>query len=416
MSRQRRRVPLLRLAWRNTRRNTRRTALTVSAAAVAVMVLTYGLSHITGIMNGFVETYARLESGHVRIRKAGYSDRERFLPVHMNVRGLSQLLPAIRARADVEEAVPRVRASVLVDGAASNRPGLLLGVDLTREEPYLAPVGMTSEGRPPRAGHAEALVGKAFAEKLEVGVGDTLTLLGQTAYRSLGGLRLTITGLAVSGVAYLDGMMVVAPLDQAQALTDLPDAATEILVFGVDHRQVELMAAGLSEELDPAMADGLEILSWKEQGELGRLVDTVRPMLGVLFFIFLLMACLIIVNTMLMTVMERTQEFGMQAALGMRRSDIVRLILMEGLTIGVIGALAGGVLGTGVAVWLENVGINLEAAARGIDLPFQGVVYPDWRVSFVLSSAMLGVITAAVATIYPAWRAIRRTPAEALRA
>ncbi|NIM52960.1 MAG: FtsX-like permease family protein [Gemmatimonadales bacterium] len=211
-------------------------------------------------------------------------------------------------------------------------------------------------------------------------------------------------------------MMVVAPLDQAQALTDLPDAATEILVFGVDHRQVELMAAGLSEELDPAMADGLEILSWKEQGELGRLVDTVRPMLGVLFFIFLLMACLIIVNTMLMTVMERTQEFGMQAALGMRRSDIVRLILMEGLTIGVIGALAGGVLGTGVAVWLENVGINLEAAARGIDLPFQGVVYPDWRVSFVLSSAMLGVITAAVATIYPAWRAIRRTPAEALRA
>ncbi|KPJ94516.1 MAG: hypothetical protein AMS18_03555 [Gemmatimonas sp. SG8_17] len=415
MSRKPRRIPFLRLAWRNTHRNTRRTLLTVSAVTVAVAALTFGLSYITGILGNVVDTYTRTESGHVRIRRSGYTERERLLPVHINVQDLATLLTTIRANPNVEAALPRIRAAALVDGAGSNRPGLLLGIDLEGEDGYFNPSAMVDEGRLPQAGRAEALIGRGFAEQIGVGVTDSITVLGQTAYRSLSGLTLEVVGLAVSGLAHLDNSLLVVPLDQAQELTDLPNAATEILVFANDVAIAKQLAQALDRELNPPSQSNLEILSWLDQSSLIRMLNTVRPLLGVVFGLLLVMAGLIIVNTMLMTVMERTQEFGMQAALGMRRSDIFALILSEGMVIGLLGGLAGAALGTAVAVWLESVVIDVAAAMRSMELPFQGTIYPDWRLVYTVSSAVIGVFTAGVAAIYPAWRAVRMTPAEALR-
>lgn len=415
MSRSKRSIPLFRLAWRNTRRHTRRTLLTATAVAVAVAALTFGPAYIDGILANMVDTYARMESGHVRIRKEGYSERERFMPVHMNVRHISELLPVIRTHAAVEEALPRIRSAVLVDRDGSNRPGLLLGIDLAREENYLRPAAMLTEGRLPEPGQAEVLLGAGFAEKLQASPGDTLTLLGQTSYRSLGGLTLVITGLASSGVAYLDNSLLIVSIDQAQLMVDLPDGATEILVFAREQDQAEALAAALNSELDLLVPGGLEVLPWNALGSIIRIVETARPIFNFIFVIMLLMASLIIVNTMLMTVMERTQEFGMESALGMRRSDIVAMVLAEGLVIGLLGGIVGGVFGTGVSVWLESTGINITQATRGIEIPFQGMVYPDWKAIHTFSGIVIGMITAVAATIYPAWRAVRMSPAEALR-
>jgi putative ABC transport system permease protein len=414
MSKQKRNIPLARMAWRNTRRHTRRTLLTAMAVTVAVAAVTYSFAHLTGLLGDMVDAYAKTESGHVRIRRDGYTDRERLLPVHMNVRRLSEVLSMIRGHPGVEDAIPRIRSMVLVDGTASNKPGLLLGVDLEREESYLSPSSITEDGRLPRAGRAEVLVGKGFAEKLGVGVGDSLTVLGQTAYRSLGGMRLAVAGLAVTGFAYLDNTILILPLDQAQILADLPDAATEVLVFADDPEQADPLAGSL--QLQLADLGDLEVLSWKDQGPLIRLLEMMRPIMGIVMGLLFIMASLIIVNTMLMTVMERTREFGMQAALGMRPSDIVRLIVAEGLAIGVIGTVVGGALGTGLAVWLETTGINIGAAAGAVaGLPFPQVLYPDWKLLFTVYGAVVGLVTAGVATLYPAFRAIRLTPAEALR-
>jgi putative ABC transport system permease protein len=414
MSKQKRNIPLARMAWRNTRRHTRRTLLTAMAVTVAVAAVTYSFAHLTGLLGDMVDAYAKTESGHVRIRRDGYTERERLLPVHMNVRRLSEVLSTIRGHPGVEDAIPRIRSMVLVDGTASNKPGLLLGVDLEREESYLSPSSITEDGRLPRAGRAEVLVGKGFADKLGVGVGDSLTVLGQTAYRSLGGMRLAVAGLAVTGFAYLDNTILILPLDQAQILADLPDAATEVLVFADDPEEADPLATNLRSQL-AALGD-LEVLSWKDQGPLIRLLEMMRPIMGIVMGLLFIMASLIIVNTMLMTVMERTREFGMQAALGMRPSDIVRLIVAEGLAIGVIGTVVGGALGTGLAVWLETTGINIGAAAGAVaGLPFQQVLYPDWKLLFTVYGAVVGLVTAGVATLYPAFRAIRLTPAEALR-
>ncbi len=415
MSKPRRRIPIVRLAWRNTRRNTRRTVLTVIAVTVAVTAITFMFAYITGILGNLVDSYARSESGHVRIRKDGYTERERLMPVYLKVDSVSALLSIIREHPDVEEAVPRIRSSVLVDGAGSNRPGLLLGLDMDREAAYMNPADLAVNGNPPRAGYPEVMIGDEFAEKLEISVGDTITVLGQTAYRSLGGLRLVVTDLASSGMSFLDNSMLVVPLDQAQLLADMPDAATEILVFAHDAELAEPLAIELKAELELEVTGDIEVLSWLDQGPLMRTMQMMRPMLAVIMGMMLLMAGLIIINTMLMTVLERTQELGMQAALGMRRSDIVFLIVSEGLVIGLIGGVVGAILGSGIGIWLEHTGIDFTAAARTIDLPFQGMVYPDWSLSYAVIGMALGVFAAGVAALYPALRAVKMAPAEALR-
>ncbi len=416
MSSTRRRIPLARLGWRNTHRNTRRTLLTISAITVAVAALTFAQSYVTGVLGNFLDTYARTETGHIRIRAAGYTERERFMPLHMNVKDLSDLLPLIRRNPSVLEAIPRIRTAVLVDGMESNRPGMLLGIDLEREEGYLGPSEMLLEGRLPRAGRPEVIVGSELADKLGVSVGDSVILLGQTAYRSMGGARLEVTALSEMGMAYFDATFMVAPLDQVQEMTYLDDACTEILLF-TDHPQsADSLATAIATDLSLAGGQELEVVSWKDQAQLFRVLDAVKPLFAFILGLLLLMAGLIIVNTMLMTIMERTQEFGMQAALGMRRRDIVVLIVAEGIAIGMMGAIAGSALGSAVGIWLENAGIDITAATRGINIPFQGNIYPDWQLSYALIAAAAGVMTAGLAALYPAWRAIRKTPAEALRA
>ncbi|MDH5805864.1 MAG: ABC transporter permease [Gemmatimonadota bacterium] len=415
MSKRKRKIPLLRLAFRNTRRNTRRTVLTVSAIAVACAALTFAQSYITGVLGNVLDTFARTESGHIRIRAEGYSARQRFLPLHLNVEGVDALIESVMQDPGITGAIPRIRTAVLVDGAESNRPGMLMGIDMEAEDLYLKPNDMLKQGRLPRAGYPEAMLGFELAEKLGVTVGDTVVLLGQTAYRSMGGGQFEVTALSEMGMAYFDATFIMAPIDQVQAMTYLDDASTEVLLFTESFDLADSIAASLQARLAAAGGQELEVVSWKDQEQMFRLLDSVKPVFNVILGLLLLMAGLIIVNTMLMTIMERMAEFGMQAALGMRSSDIVVLIVAEGAAIGVLGGVVGAVIGSVVAAWVEAVGINIQAASRAVTLPFQGTIYPDWQLSYAVTAAVLGIVTAAIATLYPALRAIKLKPAEALR-
>ncbi len=408
-------LPLIRLAARNTRRNMRRTMLTMSAVMVAVAAITFSFAYIGGIMDDFLDTFARIQTGHVRITHKEFTARERFLPMHLNVPHISELLPVIRSHPTVVEALPRIRTAVLVDNGTDNKPAILIGADMERETGYLDILAMISEGRAPQIGEAEMLIGFQLAEQLGVSVGDTLTLLGQTAYRSLGGIRARITGLTSTGIDPLDRMTIFMTLDQVQYMTDMEDGTIEILVFIEDVELAGAAATSLQEELDPLVIGGVEAVSWENQSELMQILPMADSIYGAIMFIFLLMAGLIIVNTMIMTVMERTQEFGMLSAMGMRNRSIVMLIINEGLIIGLIGAVIGGLVGSGFGIWLEKTGLNMSKAMEGMDWPMSSVFYPDWKLSYLLIGITAGVLTAGIATLLPARRAIRMKPAEALR-
>lgn len=415
MSEPRRRVPFLRLAWRNARRSVRRTALTASAVTVAVAAVVFGRGYVRGALDNIADTFWRTETGHVRVRREGFTARERSLPAYLSIPGAVDLARDLARLPGVRAAVPRVRSFALVDGAGANRGAVLLGLDLALEADFWRPQGMLVAGRLPAQGRAEALVGEGIARKLGVGVGDSLTLLVQTSYRSLGGLRVAVAGLARSGMAFLDNAMLVVALDQAQSMLDLEGGATEVLVFSEDADDTDAVLARVQEAVRGRIPGGAEVRAWWEQSQLMRLLALSDAMMAIVYALLLLMAGLVVVNTMLMAVMERTREFGTQAALGMRRADVVRLVVEEGAVIGALGGTVGAAIGSAITLYLGVTGIDFSAYSRAMALPFSPVVYPAWVWADALGSVALGTLAAGLAALVPARRAARLQPAEALR-
>jgi putative ABC transport system permease protein len=409
------RPPLLRLAWRNALRNIRRTVLTCTAVIVSVTAIVFMLAYITGILTNIQDSYARHVTGHARITRQGYLERERFSPLYLNVPEISALVPALRAHPDVVTVLPRIRSAALASTDERNATALVVGLDLAGEEGYMDPARMVTAGRLPQPGRAEVLVGEGLADKLRLVPGDSLTLLGQTAWRSFGGLYVEVAGIGRSGMAYMDRALVVLPLDQAQLLTELDDAATEVLVFTHSISLAGALASTLANDIPELAGDELETRSLWSESALSAMTQSTTIAYSVFLILLLTMAGLIIVNTMLMTVLERTRELGMLAAMGMRRGSAVRLILLEGMVIGILGAAIGGALGTGISLWVGAVGIDFTEAMKSVDMPFQGILYPSWHWTHLLAASMLGLLTATVATLYPAWRAVRLAPADALR-
>jgi putative ABC transport system permease protein len=415
MSEPRRSVPFLRLAWRNAHRSVRRTALTASAVMVAAAAVVFGRGYMRGALGNISDTFWRTETGHVRVRREGFTARERSLPAYLSIPGAVDLARDLARLPGVRAAVPRVRSFALVDGAGANRGGVLLGLDLALEADFWRPQGMLVAGRLPAQGRAEALVGEGIARKLGVGVGDSLTLLVQTSYRSLGGLRVAVAGLARSGMAYLDNAMLVVALDQAQSMLDLEGGATEVLVFSDDADDTDVVRVRVQEAVRGRISGGAEVRAWWEQSQLMRLLASSDTMMAIVWGLLLLMAGLVVVNTMLMAVMERTREFGTQAALGMRRADLVRLVVEEGAVIGALGGAVGAAIGSAITLYLGVTGIDFSAYSRAMALPFSPVVYPAWTWTDALGSVALGALAAGLAALVPARRAARLQPAEALR-
>lgn len=404
---------LLGLAWRNTLRNTRRTVLTGSAVVVAAAAVIFMLSYIRGIMANVEDAFAINESGHARITAQGYLERQRFLPLYLNIPDADGVLGAVRAHPAVQAALPRIRSAVLASTDSMNTGALTLGIDLAAEHDYLAPQDMLDQGRMPVPGASEALLGAGLAEKLGLVPGDSLTILGQTAWRSFGGLRVQVAGTGRSGMAYLDESLVILPLDQAQLMADMPDAVTEILVLARQKEQRDSLAAMLRQDLD--LTGDVEVTSWRQEGSLLGLMEFARVAWSFFLVILMTMAGLIIVNTMLMSVLERTRELGMLAAMGMRRRSMVRLVLTEGLIIGLVGSIIGAGLGTALSLWVEHVGIDFSAAMEGTSFPMSPIIYVDWHWQQIVVACVLGVATGVLASLYPARRAANLAPAEALR-
>jgi putative ABC transport system permease protein len=171
----------------------------------------------------------------------------------------------------------------------------------------------------------------------------------------------------------------------------------------VDHTAAELRAA---------LGDGYEVHTWLELQPIAR--DAVERLRYVLFFVALILFLLVvsgIVNTMLMSVYERVREIGTMMAVGVRRRQVVALFLGEAGAIGLGGALLGAALGTAVVRWLGGSGIHLKPPGGEVML-----IRPSVGWAFIGASIAAATVGALLAALYPAWKASRLKPVDALRA
>ena len=408
---------LPKIAFRNISRNKRRTALTLSAVAIVAMLLTFGQGYLEGALGGMFNNYIKTQAGHIKIVHREYADKEVMLPLDVPVEDYAGIEARLQGVESVRLVAERLRFGVMLDLDGHTKNCVGIGAVPERERAIMRLDEHVAEGAYFRAGAPEMLMGSLLAEELGASLGDTITVVTRTAYNALGAMNFELVGLFTLGFGYIDKSTFYIPLDRAQQLLDMEGQATEMLVLLRD-REESIKAGGQVNALlqDMGIGDLYEALPWQSQGELYSAFSTSKAMMGLITVVILFVAGLAIMNTMLMAVFERTPEIGMMMALGMKPRQVVTTFIWESLSIGVWGAIIGCALGTSLALFVQAHGLNVGSATGNIAMPIGDVIYTDYRVWHTVSAFAYGLVLSALSALYPAYKASRMAPTEALRA
>ena len=220
----------------------------------------------------------------------------------------------------------------------------------------------------------------------------------------------TIVGLYDLGLAQIEKHMVYINLSDAQALVGMPDQVTEV-VISLDKMGLEEKVVGV---LRAALPD-YEVDAWYVLNpEMKQVMEMNSQMMGAFGIFLLLIAAVGILNLMLMAVFERTREIGLLAAMGLKRAEIMALFMLEGLWIGLLGAVFGLALGGGIVAYLKDAGMAWATEYSDLAALTGGRIYFDVSINTLVERVLTVIGIAALAALYPAWRASRQEPAEAL--
>jgi putative ABC transport system permease protein len=403
---------LLRMAWRNVWRNWRRTLIALVAIALGLVFLIFMDGLIGGSRQAIYGNAVRLQGGNLQVHAPGYREKAKRLPL-LPLADANVVVQAALAQPQVIAASRRINTAGFASSREATVPVLISGIEPEQE----APVGLLSEnivqGRYLAADDEDfILIGRAMADRLKVGVGDRITLVGRATHEQMRRRTMTVVGIYDLGLSEVEKRMAYVSLAEAQTLFDLRDQATEVVVALESIGQEEMVVAALR-----AALPGYEVSSWEELNpELKQSMDVDQQFMSVFGLVALLIAGIGVLNLLLMAVFERTREIGLLAAMGLKRREIVALFLLEGTLVGLLGALIGCTLGGLLVGVVGQVGIEYAGASEAGEVValLGDRLYPKLQVDLLVERALAVAVIAALASLYPAWQASKREPAEAL--
>jgi putative ABC transport system permease protein len=409
-------VRLAAIALRNVRRNRRRSLLSMTAIAVAAMAITLLFSMLEGMkrdLAGNLQTYV---SGEVRLRHRDYDRYEQLAPLHLRIERSEAAVDLVTSHPDVSSASQRIDLPAAIYRGDGMIAAMVYGVDLEREERYQDLSDRVAEGRLPRPGSNQALVGALLARQLRAKVGDRITILATTMRRGSNAITVQVAGLARFPIQALDRASLWIPLDLARRLARMDDSATEILLKLRRGASSQGVASQLRARLAAAGWVDVDAKSWLELPTTWSMMTMASTAYGLMALFFFVLGSSVIVNTTMMVIFERTREIGTVAAMGMTGGQIVGLFFLEALALGAFGSLAGVLLGIGITIPLSVTGLDFGAAMEGVDMEISSVLYPVLNPGSTVLVFFYSTAVAALASLVPASRAARIRPVQALRA
>jgi len=409
---------MFKIALRNIFRNWRRSILSGLSIAVAVMIAIYMWSLIEGVMDNLFDNTIRMTSGHVRVLNTAYVEREKMLPLEANIQNYKPVERIAAANPDVTLTAGRIKFGVLLDYKGNNKPVFGNGIIPELESRISRLNEKIVEGRMIEPGKEEINIGAMLANDLGLKVGDTLTIVTQTAYGSIGAMNLKIAGVFSFGVVSFDKTTFFMPLDKAQQLLDMGDAVTEIFVFIKDPDRAPEVAREININLDRVYGGQYTTRTWHDVGFFWAYMRLAKGTYAAIYFLILFLASFTILNTMFMAVLERTKEIGMMKSLGMKDRQVMGVIILEALLIGAIASFVGAIWGSGVAYYLAVEGIDFSATFEHMGdfkFPVSSIYRAIFSFGIIFFGFCMGILFSIMAAIPPALRAAKMEPTEALR-
>ncbi len=406
---------LSKIALRNIRRNTKRSILSATAITVAALTIVFMFALIHGMILNMEWNITSYITGEIRLRNREYDKNEMMSPVFLNIRDAEIKIKKIEELPDAAIAVPRIPfyAVVYKNGESFNINGV--GLDFEKEKKFQDLGGYIKKGHIPVKGSNGVVIGYKLAEKMGLTLGSKFTVLTTTAYRSSNAMTFRVEGIASFGIGGLNGSTFYASLPRIQRLLKEKDAVTAILVKVSDRKKLKSTVQQIRRLLMEAGDNSTGVKVYTS-------LDTTLSLMGIAQFsydiialIFFILASTVIVNTTMMVIFERMKEIGTISAMGMTGGQIQRLFFLEAFYIGILGALAGVIIGIGITLPLSRTGINFGAAMQGVDFEVSDIIKPVLTIKSTIGVFIYSVAVSSLATIFPTRKTAHVEPVEALK-
>jgi putative ABC transport system permease protein len=414
-----------RIAFRNLFRNTRRTVLSIGAITIASILGVFFLAMIDGMEASAREITLKYYTGTIQVRHEEYGEYEYLSPMHLYIRQVEPLRQAIAGIPGVTLVTPRVNApgQIYIDPDPTDlEPGerhraSAFSVDLGTERDLLEPETLVEQGRIPRSGEREVALGWELAETTGLRVGDSFAFITQTAERSTNAMSFQVTGILDFPQADLNSAHFLVSFQTMQPFLRMEGGAQQLIVMTKDPEAAEEQLTAVEKIIaeDPAY-DSVAVSYWKEESFLYSIMAATGAIYDIMVIFFLVLGATVIINTTMMTVFERYREIGVLGAMGMKPAEIVRLFFLEAVFAGLISAIIGVAVGSGISLLFGEVGLVLPATYGELGFEMSNVIYPKLTLSTVVLMFVYTVTIPALVTLLPSSKAARIEPVDAINA
>lgn len=401
---------LLILAWRNIWRNKRRSLIIIAAIAVGLLCGLFTSAIMFGMGESLINTTIDRDLGHIQIHTKSFEDDKLLSDT---IPSAGNIVNNISQKPNVTGVSSRLIIEGMISSATSSG-----GVRVTGIQPQ-DEMKVTSV-------HNNIIVGKYFSDNIQNQI-----LLGYKLAENLGLKEKSKVVLSFQG---LDGSIIYGAFRVTGIFRTESTMFDRSTVFIKENDILSLIASqpicheivvrlNSSENVDSLYTnlaksyDYLSVKSWKELAPELKLMDEMIGLQLSIFMGVILFALLFgITNTMLMSVLERVREFGVLMAIGMKRKKVFLMVILETITLAIVGGIVGMILAIITITYFGSAGINLSAFAAGLSEWGLGtILYPILPATFYLSITVMILLTAVFSAMYPAIKAIKLKPAKAIR-
>ncbi|HAI69768.1 MAG TPA: ABC transporter permease [Gammaproteobacteria bacterium] len=396
------------LAWRNLWRYPRRTIIILLAIAIGV----WSMLSLAAFMRGMMEQYVNNAIGnlvaHIQIHAPSYRDD----PVieHSMLPPTEPLLKLLN-EIDIKGWTLRVRVPAVVSSERESMGVTLVGIDPVQEQGLSFIADAVTEGRYLESLDDKGIIlGNKLVERLETRLGKRVVLMSQNENHEIAERGFRIVGIFDAKMEETETQFVFVSRQRLQKMLGMHDKISELAVLGYDRDNLETVVQKLR-----AAAPEQDVQDWQTLNPLVMLIVTVFEGFLLIWYLVVFIAVAFgLVNTLLMAIFERTREMGLFQALGMKPRWIVGQVLFESLFLLSMGLIIGNLMSFATLL-LTAEGLDFSSYAAGYEMAgLSSLIYPVLSLSDVVISNLLIIGLGLVASFYPAWRASRYVPVEAI--
>lgn len=401
---------LIKLSWRNIWRNKRRSQIVVISIIVGVVAIILMDTLSMGMIRQMLENQIGSHVGHIQIHRNGFNDNkiiQNYLPDADEVEEVLKSTPEVIAFSE------RVLTLGLLSSATNSSGVFLVGIHPEEEKNITTINGSIVKGNYLSGDEREIVIGEKLAEKLGVEVGDKVVAMASALDGTIGSDVFRVVGLYQTLSSEFDKTYIYIPIQNSQKMLDLSGHISEYVFLVENTKEVQDVKLSIKNHL----GEKYEVLSYRDLlPTLVMYMDLYKQTIWIFYLIIAIAMVFGIVNTMLMSVFERIQEFGVLMAMGMKNGKLFTMILMEAFFLGVFGTIVGVLIGLIIYFPLTQSGIDFSTFSEGLTAMGSGaIIFPILTFQGFLSALVIVPFVSVIGAIYPAIRTVRLQPVSAIR-